>query len=480
MSFIIHKLSFDKENRNSDFIFNIDEMNSNITFSIIIGANGTGKSLFLAKLIDVFQDIILSKEDMLSKRSQPDYYHIIYELDGLTYNIIKNNGHYKLGDNIRWKDISVPKSILALTFLSEDKFTYKSQDDNRDSVYKYLGIRSTANAIFSGATNKKIRNILFDCVGEKDFRDKIVKTFDLLGYEPIVKMKFEYILKSMVTQKIGIRTIDSRINTISKKSKYVNKKLEMLTREDKYDILEYIESIRQNRDKNTKSKIFTELIINFRETEQSYKKYRIVKNMIVAGLLDPSTIEISQKNSKIDSEALSSGEKNLLFITLNILANIENNSLVVIDEPEISLHPNWQIKYNLHLKQILSGYKNIHIIIATHSHFMVSGLQKNEANIFTIHKDKSVEKIEENIYSWSTENILYRIFNARTVNNYYLEMELKNVFQKIAENDLKNMTDIIRSYEKLKDITYHKDDPLYTLTQKIKNYIDKKQHVKFR
>jgi predicted ATPase len=471
MAFILHKLVFDKTNESS-FIFDTRKMNNDITFSIVIGANGTGKSLFLSKLIDVFRDIILAQRSDKNKRIQLRNYHIIYEIDGQRFDVKKVEGKYNLNNGISFQEIKVPESILALTFSAEDKFTYRSHEENEYAIYKYLGIRSTANAIFSGSINKKIRSILFDCVEEKSFRDKIVQTFDLLDYEPIVKMKFNYTLKSMVTQRITLKTINSRIKTISKQSKYVSKSILELTDEDKQKMLEYIKDVRSKRNKDNMTKVFTELIIDFRKTEVSYEKYKIVKNMIIAGLLDPSTIELSRKNSEVDSESLSSGEKNLLYITLNILANVKSNSLIVIDEPEISLHPNWQIKYNYHLKQILIGYQNIHIVIATHSHFMVSGVHKNEANIFMIHKDKTVENIEDDVFSWSAENILYRVFNTRTVNNYYLEQELNNVFRLIAQNKPNNKQKIVKKYENIKQVVFHEDDPLFSLSKKIEKYLE--------
>ena len=68
------------------------------------------------------------------------------------------------------------------------------------------------------------------------------------------------------------------------------------------------------------------------------------------------------------------------------------------------MHSVWQVKYNDHLKYILEGFTNIHVLIATHSHFLLSGLNKNEANlpkksvvnvsqVVTVDKNDLVEKI---------------------------------------------------------------------------------------
>lgn len=37
----------------------------------------------------------------------------------------------------------------------------------------------------------------------------------------------------------------------------------------------------------------------------------------------------------------SSGEKHMIFAFTGVLSSIESKSIVLIDEPEISLHPEW-------------------------------------------------------------------------------------------------------------------------------------------
>ena len=49
---------------------------------------------------------------------------------------------------------------------------------------------------------------------------------------------------------------------------------------------------------------------------------------------------------------LSSGEKQIFFRGGSLLENIEDNTIVLIDEPKTSLHPEWQ-------QRILEFYKNI-------------------------------------------------------------------------------------------------------------------------
>ena len=67
----------------------------------------------------------------------------------------------------------------------------------------------------------------------------------------------------------------------------------------------------------------------------------------------------------------SSGETNLLCQFIGILSAIQEDSLVIIDEPENSAHPNWQINYIGWLKEIFSQYNSCHFVLATHSHLFL-------------------------------------------------------------------------------------------------------------
>ncbi|YCK79656.1 AAA family ATPase (plasmid) [Arthrobacter sp. D3-18] len=68
----------------------------------------------------------------------------------------------------------------------------------------------------------------------------------------------------------------------------------------------------------------------------------------------------------IDLDALSSGEQHEIILMYGLLFNVEAGSLVMIDEPEISLHISWQINFINDVREIanLSGFQ---FIVATHS-----------------------------------------------------------------------------------------------------------------
>jgi ABC-type lipoprotein export system ATPase subunit len=69
---------------------------------------------------------------------------------------------------------------------------------------------------------------------------------------------------------------------------------------------------------------------------------------------------------ELSAEQLSSGEQHELVLVYDLLFNAPPNSLVLIDEPEISLHASWQQEF---LKDIIkiANVASLRFIIATHS-----------------------------------------------------------------------------------------------------------------
>lgn len=65
---------------------------------------------------------------------------------------------------------------------------------------------------------------------------------------------------------------------------------------------------------------------------------------------------------------LSSGEKQILIILANVLTQAERPFIMIMDEPEISLHFDWQKRL---IEDMLLLNKNLQLIVATHSPAMV-------------------------------------------------------------------------------------------------------------
>ena len=92
------------------------------------------------------------------------------------------------------------------------------------------------------------------------------------------------------------------------------------------------------------------------------ERYKITKKVIK---IDRGQIKITANNKEIPLEYLSSGEKNDFMMFSQLIFRYEN-CVVLLDEPEISLHIEWQERLINDILNICST-NNLQVIIATHS-----------------------------------------------------------------------------------------------------------------
>lgn len=75
---------------------------------------------------------------------------------------------------------------------------------------------------------------------------------------------------------------------------------------------------------------------------------------------------VNYDGSELDLEMLSSGEQHELVILYELLFRVPDNSLVLIDEPELSLHVLWQEQFLKDIEE-MATLSNFRVILATHS-----------------------------------------------------------------------------------------------------------------
>ncbi|WP_297802050.1 ATP-binding protein [uncultured Brevundimonas sp.] len=145
------------------------------------------------------------------------------------------------------------------------------------------------------------------------------------------------------------------------------------TANDKLQAFELIESIKNRIEKLDKER--TDILAPIQEIQN-------VVNQIFKhdGISVGSTIKFGDSAKAVNSNYLSAGEKQMLsFICYNAL---NRNSVIFIDEPELSLHVDWQRE----LFKILSNQNTGNqFIIATHSPFIYTKYPEKE---LTMNRDR--------------------------------------------------------------------------------------------
>ena len=104
-------------------------------------------------------------------------------------------------------------------------------------------------------------------------------------------------------------------------------------------------------------------------------------------------IMFSKNGTDIPIDSLSSGEKQIVFRGCFLLKDINalNGSFVFIDEPEISLHPKWQMKIMEYYKSIFtdaSGNQTSQIIAVTHSPFIIHNENRHNDKVVILARNE--------------------------------------------------------------------------------------------
>ena len=93
------------------------------------------------------------------------------------------------------------------------------------------------------------------------------------------------------------------------------------------------------------------------------------------------------KGKKLSLSQLSSGEKQEIILFYKLIFETPENTLLLIDEPEISLHIAWQKKFMDDLYKIIK-FKNLNVIVATHSPQIINHRWENQIDLGELYEQK--------------------------------------------------------------------------------------------
>lgn len=146
------------------------------------------------------------------------------------------------------------------------------------------------------------------------------------------------------------------------------------------------------------------------------------------GLITRIVIHIEKLSGQIVRlNHASSGELSLISSLLFIDTMVPAGSLILIDEPENSLHPNWQHEY-IDLLKAAIGYRDMTVVIATHAPLIVTGAfadERWEAMVNEMVEGSPVLlNLEYSRGSKSVEEILWRVFGVITPANHFVSKQL--------------------------------------------------------
>ena len=433
-----------------------DNCSKSNCFTILVGKNGCGKSRLLRLISNSFavSDQLLREQphrwDELTTipvSSGREYFTYTINGNEIKVNSINENlsssfESKNISDN--YKD-SLPKQLICLSTSPFDRFPRQNKYPlNRNdltvhpSIYTYIGLKDGGKISSVNNLIKSVIQSLLDDPNRIDCNFNIIKdTLSFLGYGN----RFRFSVNNYLSKKdlLKIKNKQGVDDLFLTKIKSISDELlhEMRYGNDwgyKRNIIsDSILRLSSYLDGQWGKKITFTIKVDSDDNDYGYLVD--ISRLLNFGILSIDSFKLSQKDDNrrfIDFGEASSGEQCLTLMLLGIAGKIEDNSLICIDEPEISLHPEWQCKFIPLLSSIYNRYQGCHFIIATHSPHITSNLEDDNSYILKMDENKL---ITSNEYKYkSVDYQLAKIFESPGYNNEYLNRICVKLLCSLSKN----------------------------------------------
>ena len=417
---MLEKILF--ENRTYKFVEEQSVDKSSNKFTILVGRNGTGKSRILSAIVNDCFGLKTSDQFMTINN------RLKTESKKLTFS-------------------SNPEKIIALSTSPFDRFPLMKRSE-KIKEYSYLGLRDLPSSNFGLAYLSKIISSLLTAVDENVTQThELATVLNYLGYSEEIKIRLESKIRRTTVLKLveSENPYETLEDMMSDNNLYFSKKF-FLNNIDNNIIpskVNHLIGLFQKARLLDNNRII-QILIKKGGVETSAADELTINDIVFlleSGIMSVKQVELKRLGSMIpySIKDASSGEQSVIIGILGLASQIQDNSLVCIDEPEICLHPEWQERYIKIITTTFKNYKNCHFIIATHSPQIIANLESSNCYILSLENRqlKNANTINNN----SADFQLANIFQAPGFKNEYLSRIALNTFVKVSRRKLFDVED---------------------------------------
>ena len=430
------------ESRDKVRVYGIDEKPHSNYYTILTGDNASGKSSLLSKAINFF----------LFNNKKDNYLEPAIELV---------NSSEKF-----------PSKIIALCNSRFDKFTSNVFFNNTSSEAK---IATPSMFYIHPETNhnsrKEISRVVDQCLKNSlrlkktrnpQISNNVNEAFMMFGLQSQLHLKCvtntqktDYICAMLSSLINGKMVLSDKGITRTKKERYfinddlvnrnsrVDESIEFIWQELEshseaihlFDILSMIHEGKFNAE-NIGDVYFSiaEGIIHSERKNLffDFTDIAVIRHLFLLDVFSVSDFQVMHLNSnkEVSIISLSSGQRTLFGNAIVLSSFAERNSMICIDEPENSLHPEWQLNFMRFISLLCPDELGAHVFIATHSPQIISGMQYDNGCVLSLSKRDTVD------------SITIRKENKNEGENFY-ELQPLNIYREQSAD--KQLTGVFKS-----------------------------------
>lgn len=446
---------------NSIEIGTFDDAGGLPLYSVLIGTNGAGKSSLMKEIVDFFIDLhscVNDSEPKLTGANKGRLKGIGYHIDGVEIGIVRIekgfaaivDGHFR-----NLKELRFP-SVVACHFGAFDKLptqTVNGSSLTRYDVpcYKYVGAHVNGSMISSSAIAFRLLFALNEKMDDRQ-RSNIRSILDFIGYDHKISLSYSLVLKA---KKDGI-VKENITKRVEKDREYSH-----LNNKEKNEIITQLFNFYKIKTSTGNARHDYDIDFDKSTTGGELVDLQYIYKLKQCELVSSTNVIFHKQGSDVTSEEMSSGEFAMLSTVLSISAAANDpHTLVLLDEPELSLHPNWQMTLIDNLDRALAN-QVCHLLIATHSHMLVSDLPMKRSNVTQVEKDDKgnliATIISDSTYGWSAEEVLLKVFKTATDRNRYFGERVGLLLEKMGNNTI-SPKEVANELKELQEISMHLSD----------------------
>jgi ABC-type multidrug transport system ATPase subunit len=405
----INKIYIEEFKNLRDFSINLNEEHMS---TVLLGQNAAGKSNLLEALVIIFRDLDLDDQTLFN-------YTLEYQCNE---NILKVEGNLDFTSKYKFTLLGLKKEG-KIELLHNPKAITKAEILRNKSQYlpKYVF------SYYSGVSNRLLEH--FD-KHQKRFYDALLKNetsdnipprplfyarlihshFVLMAFYAFQEDKINKFLKEYLNI-IGLESIlfvlkkpqwDGDVEKGDPKFWYAKGVVKDFLNdlwEASTGPIYHKTKVREDFNKHPDQEQLYLYISNQKKLEKLAKKYRTntdffksLESTYISDLIQEVRVKVKKVNvnGDITFKELSEGEQQLLTVLGLLRFTKEDESLILLDEPDTHLNPLWKWKYMNLLEEYSGKDDSSQILMTTHDPLVIGGLTKEEIRIF--YATKAIDK----------------------------------------------------------------------------------------
>ena len=344
--------------------------------TVIAGENNTGKSTVGRALFSVFNSFYNIKKQIESERVQN-----IENLIDMMYRNVTNRYTRRFDSGeiaqkivaqiyLYKDDTEAVKDIIVKTILQYDENFEKHIGDN--SIDEYIvrikdGLNVADLDIFKSVLEKKL---------DAEFAGEVNNIFTDKTGEIVLSIKDTNIIVTIEDNAVKsvVGKIDLHTQTVYIDDPFVIDEVRYTYGIDNSS-LDHRGYLREKLNKENNANLIDEIIAS-NKLDNIYRKIStVISGDIVKNKRSGLGYQRKNTDKVLDVKNLSTGFKTFAILkTLLMNGTIEYNGTIILDEPEIHLHPEWQLLF-AELIVLIQKEFGVHILLNTHSPYFLNAIE---------------------------------------------------------------------------------------------------------